>query len=62
MPEYRIHELDHAGDIVRGRDFDCDCDDGALAEALVGLRSAERAEVWCGTRCLGQCVKHDRSG
>jgi hypothetical protein len=54
MTNYRIYRLDGAGHFVWGRDFASTNDEDALAEARVGLRVFEKAEVWVGARCVGQ--------
>jgi hypothetical protein len=60
MAEYRIYELDSAGHILSARNFTCDTDEAALAEAGFGLRVSEQVEVWIGTRCVGR-VSGNRS-
>jgi hypothetical protein len=60
MTKYRIYLLDHADHIVWGHDVVCDTDEDALATAKIGLSPAEIAEVWTGTRRVGQ-VSGNRS-
>ncbi len=54
MNDYRIYHIDATGSIVEGLDARCESDELAceMARRLLGVRV--RAEIWSGTRCVGQ--------
>lgn len=54
MPSYRIYQLDRGGRILSGSYADCstDADAYALAESMLGV--TDQAEIWLGTRRVGQ--------
>ncbi len=54
MASYRIYLLDGAGRILRAADAQCASDEAAYEAARGFLGRNGQAEVWQGTRCLGQ--------
>ena len=54
VTEYRIYRLDEQGRIISGHDAACASDEEARQRALASLCGSPHAEIWHGTRCLGQ--------
>jgi hypothetical protein len=54
VADYRIYLLEGSGHIISGSDACCPGDDDALALAKTMLKKGVTAEVWQGTRCVGQ--------
>ncbi len=54
MRSYRIYSLNDHGRIAAADDVMCPGDEAALAYAEVIFGRGVKAEIWQGTRCLGQ--------
>jgi hypothetical protein len=54
VPAYRIYLLNRAGQIASAADADCTHDTEAFACAAATLGNDGAAEVWQGSRCVGQ--------
>lgn len=61
MNDDRIDDLDAAGHIVWGQEIKCAAEEDAIAEARIGLRAAEQAEVETGGRISRKSSQADQA-